>query len=110
MFLLFIVFFQLVVVLYFVSLFYQCNYFFDPEEGTGCPEKLTISVFRVIMHFQCFIYSINWLSIYILDPALATTLFKVGVQDDRTSPVKKNYTLIVSKGRRRVKKYQLLSF
>lgn len=65
LFLLFIVFFQIVVVLYFVSLFYQCNYFLYPEEGTGCPEQLTILIFRVIMHFQCFIYLIEILAYYL---------------------------------------------
>lgn len=27
-----------------------------PDEGTGCPDNLTISIVHVVGHFQCFIY------------------------------------------------------
>ena len=43
---------SLVVALDFVFfVFYLCNLFFGPEEGTGCPENLTISIVRVVSHF-----------------------------------------------------------
>lgn len=32
--------------------FPHVNYFFCPEEGTGCPENWTISIVRVVNHFS----------------------------------------------------------
>lgn len=47
-----------------------CNLFLVSWRKDWFPEKLTISIVLCVSHFQCFIYSIYLLSIYILQPTI----------------------------------------